>query len=70
MVLPMLIEVVVYVVYCVAVVLGRGCAVRISCCSVWISSATLCSPKEHCRNIVLVRAVPFSFVACYVSERR
>ena len=32
--LPMLIDVVIYVVYCVTLLLGGGCAVRIACCNV------------------------------------
>ena len=67
--LPMLIDVVMYVVYCVTVWLGGGCAVRIACCNAWRSSATLSSPHELSWSIVLVRIVPLGFMACHVLGR-
>ena len=67
--LPMLIDVVMYVVYYVTVWLGGGRVVRIACCNAWRSSATLSSPHELRWSIVLVRGVPMRFVACHVLGR-
>ncbi len=64
--LPMLIDVVMYVVYCVTVWLGGGCVVRIVCCSVWRWSASLSSPHELRWSIILLRGVPLWFVARHV----
>ena len=69
MVPPMLIDVVMYVVYCVTVWLGDGRVVRIACCNVWRSSATLSLPHEFRWSIVLVRVVPLGFMACHVLGR-
>ncbi len=66
----MLIEVVMYVVYCVTLWLGGGCVVRIVCCNVWRSSVSLSSPHELRWSIVLLRGVPSWFVACHVLGRR
>ena len=66
MVLPMLIDVVMYVVYCVTVWLGSGCDVRIACYNAWRSSASLSSPHELRWSIVLFRGVPLWLVACHV----
>ena len=65
----MLIDVVMYVVYCVTVWMGGGCVVRIVYCNSWRSSATLSSPHELRRSIVLLREVPLWFVACHVLGR-
>jgi len=63
--LPMLIDVVMYVVYCVTVWLGGGCVMRIVCCNAWRSSASLSSPHELRWSFVLLRGVPLWFVACH-----
>ena len=68
--LPMLIDVVMYIVFCVTVWLGGVCAVRIACGSIWRSSATLCSPQEHRWSIVLVISVPLSIMAFHVFGSR
>ena len=57
--LPMLIDVVMYVVYCVTVWLGGGCVVRIACCRDWRSSASLSSPHVLRWSIVLFRGGAF-----------
>ena len=67
--LPMLTDVVIYVVYCVIVWLGGGCIVRIAYCNAWRSSANIGSPHELRRSIVLLRGVPLWFVACHVMRR-
>jgi hypothetical protein len=67
--LPMLIDIVIYVVYCGTVWLGGGCVVRTVCCNAWRSSATLSSPHELRWSIVLVMVVHLGFVACHVLGR-
>jgi hypothetical protein len=67
--LPMLIDVVMYVVYCVTVWLGGGCVVRIACCRDWRSSASLSSPHVLRWSIVLFRGVPLWLVARHVLGR-
>jgi len=67
--LPMLIDVVIYVVYCVAVWLGGECVMTITCCHVWRSPASLSSPHELRWSIVLLRGVPVWFVTHHVLGR-
>ena len=65
----MLIDVVMYVVYCVTVWLGGGCDVRLACCNVWRASASLSSPHELHWSIVLLSGVPLWFMASHVMGR-
>ena len=67
--LPMLNDVVMYVVYCVTVWFGGGCVVRITGCRDWRSSAYLSSPHALRWSIVLFRGVLLWLVARQVLGR-
>ena len=67
--LLMLIDVVMYVVYCVTMWLGSGCVVKIAYCDACRSSVALSSPHELRWSIVLLRRVPLRLEACHVLGR-
>ena len=58
-----------WVVYRIFVVWLWGVVMSMACCTVWMLSASLCSPHAHRVSCILVIILPFPFVACHVSGR-